>query len=81
MHGLFFFFYLFVLLLKLKDMKETLYTLNYKATLGGGDTGEPEETTQHTLKDLTKLALDGWLWTLKNGDFGADFWDFQTEEQ
>ena len=48
-------------------MKETLYTLNYKATLGGGDTGETEETTQHTLKDLTKKALDSWLWTLKGG--------------
>jgi hypothetical protein len=66
--------------LKTNTLKETLYTLHYKKTLGGGDTGEPEETTEHTLHNLTKQELDSWLYTLKNGDFGADFWDLRTEE-
>jgi len=60
--------------------KEKLYTLHYTMTLGGGDTGEPEENTEHTLKDLTKEKLDSWLYTLKEGDFGADFGNFRTEE-
>jgi hypothetical protein len=72
--------YIFVLLLKLRDMKETLYTLNYKATLGGGDTGEPETSTESTLKDLTKEKLDSWLYTLKEGDFGCSFGNFRIEE-
>jgi hypothetical protein len=66
--------------LKTNTLKETLYTLHYKKTLGGGDTGEPEETTQHSKPNLTKQELDSWLYTLEHGDFGCCFWDLRTEE-
>ena len=56
------------------------YTLNYTRFDGGGDTGEPETSTESTLKDLTKEKLDSWLYTLKEGDFGCDFGNFRIEE-
>jgi hypothetical protein len=63
-------------------MTETFYTLTYKTTFGGGDTGEPEETTETTIKDLTKEERDSWEYTLENGDFGgACFWDIRIKEQ
>ena len=61
-------------------MEQTLYTLHYKKTLGGGDTGEPEETTQNSRQNLTKQELDSLLYSLKHGDFGCCFWDLKTEE-
>jgi hypothetical protein len=61
-------------------MKETLYTLHYKKTLGGGDTGEPEQTMKTTRPDLTAKELHSLLYSLQEGDFGAHFWDIQIEE-
>lgn len=62
-------------------MKETLYTLSYTTTIGGGDTGEPEETTKHTRYELTKKELHSWLYTLTEGDFGCSFGNIEWEEQ
>ncbi len=59
----------------------TLYTISYNMTLGGGDTGEPEETIKRTTPDLTARELDSLLCSLQEGDFGAHFWDIQIEEQ
>ena len=38
-------------------MNEKLYSLSYKITTGGGDTGEPEETRKITSPDLTEKQL------------------------
>lgn len=62
-------------------MEETLYTLHFKKTLGGGDTGEPEETTQCSQPNLTKQRLNSLLNAIEHGDFGCCFWDLRTEEQ
>jgi hypothetical protein len=61
-------------------MEQTLYTLSYTCFLGGGDTGEPETTTEHKLIDLNKHLLDSWLYTLREGDFGTCFGNFRIEE-
>lgn len=62
-------------------MNETLYILSYKTTIGGGDTGEPEQTMKTTRPDLTSRELDSLLYSLQHGDFGAQFWDIEIKEQ
>ena len=71
-------FLLILITLKLYTLKT--YTLHYTCFDGGGDTGEPETSTEKTLKDLTKEKLNSWLYTLKEGDFGCSFGNFRIEE-
>jgi hypothetical protein len=62
-------------------MKNRLYILSYKITIGGGDTGEPEQTIKTTRPDLTSKELHSLLYSLQEGDFGANFWDIQWDTQ
>jgi hypothetical protein len=84
MHGLFFFSFKQLnraFNLKTKDMESILYTLHYTKTIGGGDTGEPEQTTKHSRYELTKKELHSLIYSLKYGDFGCSFGNFEIEEQ
>ena len=62
-------------------MNETLCILSYKTTIGGGDTGEPEQTMKPTRPDLTRKEIYSLLYSLQEGDFGAQFWDIEIKEQ
>jgi hypothetical protein len=63
-------------------MNETLYILSYKTTIGGWrDTEEPEQTMKTTRPDLTTKELNSLLYSLQEGDFGAQFWDIEIKEQ